>query len=180
MANERIEQTSHDTTITATVETNLSQALDLILNENTRVLKTLNYGAIAQLIQAILNTKRIFVEGEGRSGFAIRMAAMRLMHLGLQDYVVGETTTPSIEKGDLLIACSGSGRLLVRSKLLLPGLLRSLSHPSLLSPGSRYRASLPLPDENAQQVLELLIETALENGESLPNPKTLGQSFQIV
>ncbi|MUG98630.1 hypothetical protein F7734_42620 [Scytonema sp. UIC 10036] len=33
--------------------------------------------------------------------------------------------------------------------------------------------------ENAQEVLELLIETASENGESLPNPKTLGQSFQV-
>lgn len=87
----------------------LSQAIDLILTENQRVLKSIDKEAIAQLIQALLATKRIFVEGEGRSGLAIRMAAMRLMHLGLQDYVVGETTTPSIQRGDLLIACSGSG-----------------------------------------------------------------------
>ncbi|BAY93875.1 hypothetical protein NIES3275_59190 [Microchaete diplosiphon NIES-3275] len=31
----------------------------------------------------------------------------------------------------------------------------------------------------AQEVLELLIETALELGESLPEPKTLGQSLQV-
>ena len=35
--------------------------------------------------------------------------AMRLMHLGLNVYVVGETITPSIAKGDLTIAISGSG-----------------------------------------------------------------------
>lgn len=93
----------------STIQPELSSAIDLILTENQRVLTEIDAEAIAQLIQALLTTKRIFVEGEGRSGFAIRMAAMRLMHLGLQDYVVGETTTPSIQAGDLLIACSGSG-----------------------------------------------------------------------
>ena len=34
---------------------------------------------------------------------------MRLMHLGFSVYVVGETITPSIKKGDLLIICSFSG-----------------------------------------------------------------------
>ncbi|MFK0733084.1 MAG: type II toxin-antitoxin system HicB family antitoxin [Gloeotrichia echinulata GP01] len=33
--------------------------------------------------------------------------------------------------------------------------------------------------KNAQEVLEMLIETALENGEPLPEPKTLGQSLQV-
>jgi 6-phospho-3-hexuloisomerase len=31
------------------------------------------------------------------------------MHLGYQVYVLGQTTTPSLRKGDLLIAFSGSG-----------------------------------------------------------------------
>jgi 6-phospho-3-hexuloisomerase len=52
---------------------------------------------------------RIFVIGAGRSGLAMRSAAMRLMHLGLTVHVVGDTTTPAIRKGDLLIAASGSG-----------------------------------------------------------------------
>ena len=34
---------------------------------------------------------------------------MRLMQIGLDAYVVGETTTPSVEKGDLLIVASASG-----------------------------------------------------------------------
>jgi 6-phospho-3-hexuloisomerase len=38
------------------------------------------------------------------------MVAMRLMHLGCQVYVVGETTTPALRPDDLLLAVSGSGR----------------------------------------------------------------------
>lgn len=47
--------------------------------------------------------------GNGRSGLAIQMAAMRLMHLGLRVHVAGEVTAPAIGAGDLLIAVSGSG-----------------------------------------------------------------------
>lgn len=53
--------------------------------------------------------KRIFVHGEGRSGLMGKAFAMRLMHGGYTVYVVGETITPSIGEGDLLILISGSG-----------------------------------------------------------------------
>lgn len=81
-----------------------------ILKENTRVLERVSVSAINQLVQNIIQAQRIFVIGEGRSGLVARMAAMRLMHLGYQVYVVGETITPAITEQDLLIACSGSGR----------------------------------------------------------------------
>lgn len=53
---------------------------------------------------------RIFVAGAGRSGLAARGFAMRLMHLGKTAHLVGETTTPAIGAGDLLVIGSGSGR----------------------------------------------------------------------
>jgi len=53
--------------------------------------------------------RRILVLGVGRSGLIGRAFAMRLMHLGFQVYVMGETITPSIGRGDLIIALSGSG-----------------------------------------------------------------------
>ena len=91
------------------MQTSFAQAMELILAENQRVLQEIAYPAVKQLAQKIIGVERIFVIGEGRSGLAIRMAAMRLMHLGCQVYVVGETTTPSIRATDLFIACSGSG-----------------------------------------------------------------------
>ena len=39
----------------------------------------------------------------------IKAFAMRLMHIGFESYVVRETVTPSIIKGDLLVIGSGSG-----------------------------------------------------------------------
>lgn len=60
-------------------------------------------------VDLILKSKKVFVAGAGRSGFMGRAFAMRLMHMGFESYVVGETVTPNIEKGDLLLICSGSG-----------------------------------------------------------------------
>jgi len=62
--------------------------------------------AFADLID---DAERVFVHGAGRSGLALRMTAMRLMHLGLEVHVVGEVTTPAIADGDVLLTASGSG-----------------------------------------------------------------------
>jgi 6-phospho-3-hexuloisomerase len=64
-------------------------------------------------IDQITTARRIFVFGEGRSGLVLRMAAMRLVHLGLTAHVVGDATTPAISADDLLIAASGSGETAV-------------------------------------------------------------------
>jgi 6-phospho-3-hexuloisomerase len=92
-------------TVRTPMQAIFTQAIGLVLAENQRVLQALAYPAVEQLAQKIADVERIFVIGEGRSG----LAAMRLMHLGCQVYVVGETTTPSIQSTDLFIACSGSG-----------------------------------------------------------------------
>ncbi len=62
------------------------------------------------LVDRIIKAKKIFVFGVGRSGYIGRCFAMRLMHLGFKSYFVGETSTPSYEKDDLLILISGSGK----------------------------------------------------------------------
>ncbi len=62
-----------------------------------------------QLLTMLLSARRVFLHGAGRSGLVARAFAMRLMHLGMFTHVVGETTTPAIMKGDLLVLISGSG-----------------------------------------------------------------------
>lgn len=61
------------------------------------------------LAQKIKASKKILVAGAGRSGFAVKAFAMRLMHMGYDAYVVGETVTPNLESEDLLLIGSGSG-----------------------------------------------------------------------
>lgn len=85
-----------------------------ILAENAAVAHRLaaDAGAAASLdaVAARLGAAdRVFVLGAGRSGLALRMTAMRLMHLGLVVHVVGDVTTPAITAGDALLAASGSG-----------------------------------------------------------------------
>ncbi|MBB2148903.1 6-phospho-3-hexuloisomerase [Pedobacter gandavensis] len=83
--------------------------LEMILMENTWLLKQINFEEVAVFANTIKTANHIFIIAAGRSGFAMRSAAMRLMHLGLNVHFVGETTTPAIKEGDLLIAASGSG-----------------------------------------------------------------------
>ena len=64
---------------------------------------------INALIDEILNADRIYTMGAGRSGLVAKSFAMRLMHLGLSAFVIGETVTPAMKQGDIVIVFSGSG-----------------------------------------------------------------------
>lgn len=83
--------------------------LPMILDENIRLANKMAIDEMANLALMLQQAKRIFVTGAGRTGLMMKAVAMRLMHLGLNVYVVGETTTPAIQEGDLLLAASGSG-----------------------------------------------------------------------
>lgn len=67
------------------------------------------YDMLAVLLTAKEKGKGVFVTGAGRSGLMGRAFAMRLMHMGFQAYVIGETVTPAVSEGDVLVAISGSG-----------------------------------------------------------------------
>jgi 6-phospho-3-hexuloisomerase len=43
---------------------------------------------------------------------------MRLMHLGYRAYFVGETVTPAIGRGDILVVLSGSGQTTLTHELI--------------------------------------------------------------
>jgi 6-phospho-3-hexuloisomerase len=83
--------------------------VDTVLAEMTAVLGRVSREEIAALADRVHAAGRIFVAGEGRSGFMARAFAMRLMHLGLPVHVIGETTTPSVAAGDVVVGVSGSG-----------------------------------------------------------------------
>lgn len=82
---------------------------NMVLLELQRTIAQINEVDVQNAATMLLSTRRVFFLGAGRSGLALKMAAMRMMHLGLAAYVVGEVTTPAIEKGDLLVVASGSG-----------------------------------------------------------------------
>ncbi len=87
----------------------VSKAMKIITKHAEKVSEKLNQNEVDELVRNILNSKRVFVAGAGRSGLISRAFAMRLMHLNITVHVIGETITPSLQKGDLFLGVSGSG-----------------------------------------------------------------------
>jgi len=86
-----------------------TQALDHMHEELGGVLAQITPDMAETLIKELEAAPRIFGCAAGRSGFILRGFLMRLMHLGFTVYSVGETITPRVRPGDLLIVMSGSG-----------------------------------------------------------------------
>jgi 6-phospho-3-hexuloisomerase len=82
---------------------------ETVLGELRGVLDAADDAAVAALADVLREARRVFVTGEGRSGFMAKAFAMRLMHLGLTVHVIGETTAPAVTADDTVVAVSGSG-----------------------------------------------------------------------
>ncbi|WP_010652220.1 6-phospho-3-hexuloisomerase [Oceanobacillus massiliensis] len=80
-----------------------------ILAELSRTIERMDDTEAEKLVDGMQRANKIFVAGSGRSGLMAKAFAMRMMHVGLDPYVVGETITPNLEADDMLIIGSGSG-----------------------------------------------------------------------
>jgi 6-phospho-3-hexuloisomerase len=91
------------------VSDDITNNLSLVRDEVADTVAKVDAEQVAVLARHLVQPGRVFVAGAGRSGLVLRMAAMRLMHFGLNVHVAGDTTTPAIAAGDLLLVASGSG-----------------------------------------------------------------------
>jgi len=64
---------------------------------------------VGDAVKTIASAKRVFVYGVGRSGLVARAFAMRLTQLGLDSFFIGETITPIVKAGDLVVIVSNTG-----------------------------------------------------------------------
>jgi len=72
-------------------------------------------GQVEEFIETLADVygdpkRKVLVMGAGRSGLVGKAFAMRLLHMGFNVYVLGETIVPSVRENDVVIAISGSGR----------------------------------------------------------------------
>ncbi|MCS7128357.1 MAG: 6-phospho-3-hexuloisomerase [Desulfurococcaceae archaeon] len=81
----------------------IERAMDLISDEHVDAL-------INELIEARKRGSKVLIIGAGRTGLVGRAFAQRLLHLGYNVAVLGETIVPRIDNNDLVISLSGSGR----------------------------------------------------------------------
>ncbi|MFN4227857.1 MAG: 6-phospho-3-hexuloisomerase [Candidatus Ratteibacteria bacterium] len=84
----------------------MGNVINEVLNVYGNIKKEEGFEKIENLIS---KSKKIFVYGVGRSGLIGKCFCMRLFHLGLNSFFLGETITPRFTSNDLIIFISGSG-----------------------------------------------------------------------
>lgn len=72
-------------------------------------LKSVSPDLIERTIEVLRVAPSTFVYGAGRSGIIGRAFAMRLVQAGLRAYVIGESVTPIVRRGDAVFILSGRG-----------------------------------------------------------------------
>lgn len=81
-----------------------------ILNKIKEVTDKISPEKFDAFVNLIIKSPRIYIIGAGRSGLVAKAFGMRLVHLKKKVFIVGETITPAMRRGDMLIAVSGSGK----------------------------------------------------------------------
>lgn len=87
----------------------MKSTINKVIQEIESVLIDIDELQVELFIEKILGSKSIVVGGAGRVGLAGKGFAMRLGHLGLRAFFLGDSTVPKIGGEDLLIILSGSG-----------------------------------------------------------------------
>jgi 6-phospho-3-hexuloisomerase len=87
----------------------IKKAINSILENISDATEFIEEDTINTFMDILTTSKNVFVLGAGRSGLVAKAFGMRLMHLGISTYVVGETIAPAIHEEDCILAISGSG-----------------------------------------------------------------------
>ncbi len=89
-----------------------------IIDENLKLLAHVQTEEVEVFMGGLGQAENIFCAAQGRSGYILRCFCMRLTHLGRQAFFAGETITPRIKTGDILVVLSGSGRTAYTAELI--------------------------------------------------------------
>jgi len=86
----------------------MKESVDYILER----IKTTFEGEVEgtdKFVDYILQSKKVFIYGVGRSGLIAKAFAIRLVQMGLEVYFIGETITPIVEEGHVVVIVSYTG-----------------------------------------------------------------------
>ena len=85
------------------------ESLDYIQGKLQNILGDITPKDIDKVSSLFFEAHRIFVYGAGRSGHVAKSFAIRLVHLGFQTFVIGETIGAPVKKDDMVFIVTGSG-----------------------------------------------------------------------
>ena len=80
-----------------------------ILEEVRRTIEKVDEPLIDEIVTTLAAAPKIFIYGVGRSGLVGEAFAARLVQIGLNVHFVGDTTTPIVEKGHVVLIISNTG-----------------------------------------------------------------------
>jgi len=86
---------------------------DIVLLEVASILGRISDDLSKAFVRELARCKSVYITGVGRSGLVVQAFGQRLMHLGFDVHLAHEITAPAIRRGDLLVACSGTGTTLL-------------------------------------------------------------------
>lgn len=133
-----------------------------------RSIEAVPAGRTEEFLAILERAKEVFIFGRGRSGLVGRALAVRLSHLGIASYVVGETITPPVEQGDVVILLSASGETF--SVLVTARVAKDL--------GARIVAITETADSSIAGLGDLVIELAHEPDDHDRELAPLGTLFE--
>lgn len=88
----------------------LEGQFDRIIDACKSAVVSIDQDSSEALIEGIMDCRKVFIYGSGRSGLVGQLFAVRLVQMGLDVHFVGEMTTPIIGKEDLTLLISYTGR----------------------------------------------------------------------
>ena len=62
-----------------------------------------------KFVDMIIGSRKVFIYGVGRSGLIAKAFAIRLVQMGLEVFFIGETITPIVEEGNVVVIVSYTG-----------------------------------------------------------------------
>ncbi|MEA2053969.1 MAG: 6-phospho-3-hexuloisomerase [Candidatus Thermoplasmatota archaeon] len=146
-------------------ERNFEKSVDYINRMIGGILKNVDEKKVDDAIDLFMNAKRIFVYGTGRSGLVGKAFAIRLVHLGFQTFVIGETITAPVQKDDLVMLISGSGETIPVT--MTAEIARRL--------GAKIISITANPDSHIARFADVLISFSIKGD---PNLAPLGTVFE--
>ena len=86
----------------------MNESIDYILKAIERTFEN-EVEQTDKFVDYILASKKVFIYGVGRSGLIAKAFAIRLVQMGLEVFFIGETVTPIVEEGNLVVIVSYTG-----------------------------------------------------------------------
>jgi len=86
----------------------MKQSVDYIIDSMKKTFEVEIEGT-DKFVDYVISSRKIFIYGVGRSGLIAKAFAIRLVQMGLEVYFIGETITPIVEEGHLVIIVSYTG-----------------------------------------------------------------------